>query len=98
MSHIVPAMFQTYLNVTESRAIEGLHITVLEDVGNDYHTDQLPIIPKGTVIVGENAGDYGFYGMCCVNGAMHKVKVKLHEMHKCFYGEKDARSMSFRDF
>ena len=78
--------------------IKGFRFTLKEDCANDYHTDQLAVIPAGTEIIADFAGDFGIYAMCEVDGAIHKIKIKLHELHKIDFGPFDARNPAGIEF
>jgi hypothetical protein len=89
------SMTQTYLNITrradDDCPIKGSVFTLKDDCANDYHPGILPTIPAGTSIIADFAGDFGMYAMAEVDGAMHNVKIVLHELHKIDFGEFDAR-------
>lgn len=89
-------MTRTYRNITSRNgnesAIKGKVFMLREECANDYYKDRLPKIPAGTTIVADFAGDFGMYGMAEIDGALHKVKVDLHELHKINFGEFDARA------
>ena len=89
------SMMETYSAITQrdgnSSVIKGEIFTLLKDCANDYYAEILPVIPAGTEIVAEFAGDFGMYGVAEVGGALHKVKIKLHELHHVDFGRFDAR-------
>lgn len=91
------SMMQTYKNITkrtgENRksVIEGEEFVLMNDCANDYHKEQLPVIPAGTSIIADFAGDFGMYGMVEVNGVIHKVKIILSELQNIDFGAFDAR-------
>lgn len=93
-------MLQTFKNITRidrtdggaDHVIRGFEFILKDDCSNDYHKDQLPIVPAGTRIVAEFAGDFGIYAMCEVDGVLHKIKIELHELHKIDFGSFDARN------
>lgn len=80
-----------YDRANNTHPIKGFRFSLLEDCRNDYHHDQLPVIPAGTKLVADFAGDFGIYGMVEVEGVLHKVKIGLHELHKINFGPFDAR-------
>lgn len=91
------SMMQTYKNITkrdyENRSpIEGELFTTKEDIRNDYHTEELSVIPAGTLIEGDFAGDFGMYGMAEIGGVIHRIKVPVTELHKIDFGRLDARN------
>jgi hypothetical protein len=49
---------------------------------NDFKKDELPIIPAGTQLVLDFAGDFGCYAIADVSGILHKVKIELKDIHK----------------
>lgn len=88
-------MLDTYKNITDRDAdcaIKGKTFTVTGDCQNDYYKEQLAIIPAGTPIIADFAGEFGMYGIAEVDGAVHRVKVQLHELHKIDFGVFDART------
>ncbi len=89
------SMMQTYNAITQrdgnNSVIKGEVFIVLKDCENDYYKELLPRIPAGTEIVAEFAGDFGMYGMAEISGVIHKVKIKLHELHQIDFGRFDAR-------
>lgn len=96
-------MMLTYRNITgvvrdgdrTTHKIAGEVFTLKEECENDYHRDQLPRIPAGTDLLADFACDSGMYAMCEVDGALHKVKIKLHELHKVDFGRFDARNAAW---
>tara|TARA_B100000586_G_C19948513_1_gene358595 strand:- start:100 stop:375 length:276 start_codon:yes stop_codon:yes gene_type:complete len=62
-------------------AIEGIETKTLTEAKNDYYTDQLPLIPAGTPLKLDFAGDCGCYAMAEVNGTLHKVKFTLEGLN-----------------
>lgn len=90
------SMMQTYRNITarvdKESVIKGKEFVVLRDCVNDYHKEQLAVIPAGSVIVADFAGDFGMYGMVEVDGVIHRIKVILTELQNIDYGEFDARA------
>lgn len=93
-------MMKTYENITavnrdgsnSRHVIEGFRFLLKEDCANDYHSDQLAVVPAGTEIIAEFAGDFGIYAMCEVADVIHRIKIKLHELHKIDFGTFDARN------
>lgn len=92
------AMMKTYALISAREAgskeslIKGQIFTLMEDCGNDYHREELPIIPAGTEVIAEFAGDFGMYAMAEVDGVLHKIKIVLSELHKVNFGDFDARN------
>lgn len=90
-------MIQTLKNISKTvdggHAINGFTFKIMHECKNDYHTDQLPTIPAGTIMEGDFAGDFGAYGIVEVDGALHKVKIDITELHKIDWGEFDARNV-----
>ena len=89
-------MLQTFHNITqrsdEGKAdIKGEEFTLINDCGNDYYKERLPIIPAGTKIIADFAGDFGIYAMAEVDGVIHRVKIEVHELHNIDFGRFDAR-------
>lgn len=91
------SMMQTYKNITKrvgnESEIKGCSFKVMIDCENDYYKELLPTIPAGTELIADFAGDFGIYGMAEVKGALHKVKIKLHELHHIDFAEFDARNL-----
>ncbi len=89
------SMMDTYKAITSTGGgdspIKGVTFKIKQDCENDYYHDQLPVIPAGTPIVADFAGEFGMYGLVEVNGVLHKVKINLHELHKVDFGSFDAR-------
>lgn len=92
------SMMQTYKNITkrdEGKAhkavIEDHTFTIIRDCKNDYHADRLQVIPAGTEIIADFAGDFGMYGMVEVGGEIHNVKIILEELCNINFGTFDAR-------
>lgn len=94
------SMMETYRNiarregVSNKSVIEGEVFVLLEEAENDYHKDRLPVIPAGTAIVADFAGDFGMYGMAEVDGVLNKIKLKLEDLHKVDFGKFDARKLA----
>lgn len=92
------SMIQTYKNITDrdedsKSPIEGKEFVVMEQCKNDYHSDQLALIPAGTTIIGDFAGDFGCYAMAEIRGVIHRVKFEVNELHKINWGNLDARKL-----
>jgi len=93
-------MLKTYQNISRvnrfggrtEHAIKGEIFTLKEDCANDYHKDRLPVVPAGTEVIADFAGDFGMYALCEVDGAIHKIKIELHDLHKVDFGPFDARN------
>ena len=63
-------------------AIEGKRTRLLEAVANYCCTDYLPMIPAGTELKLDFAGDFGCYALANVQGTLHKVKIGLNDLMK----------------
>ena len=61
--------------------IKNVTLTTLQCVNNHYDTEELPCIPAGTTIVCDFGGDFGLYAVADIQGVLHKVKIKLNELH-----------------
>jgi hypothetical protein len=61
--------------------IKGRFITALADLSNDYCKDKLAVIPAGSVLLMDFAGDFGMYAMADISGVLHRVKLDLSELH-----------------
>lgn len=68
-------------------SIKGRFFKIKYDVENHYHKEELPIIPHGTIICADFAGDFGMYATADVGGVLHHVKIELHELHKIDFGD-----------
>ena len=91
------SMIETYRNIVRrvgadnQSVIEGEVFVLLEDAENDYNKDRLAVIPAGTSIIADFAGDFGMYGMAEVDGMLNKIKLRIEELHKVDFGTFDAR-------
>ena len=74
-------------------AIRDMTFTLMAECKNTYYTEKLPTIPAGVDIVADFAGDFGMYGVVEVDGALHKVKIELEELHKVDFKHLDARNV-----
>lgn len=84
------SMMSTYNNITrDSDAIRGREFVVRDECMSNYAGES--ILPSGTVIVADFAGDFGMYGLCEINGVLKKVKIPLEELHNIDFGDLDAR-------
>lgn len=70
---------------------EGKIIYANEDMDNDYNKNELPHVPKGTVMKIDFGCDNGLYALADVNGVLHKVKIKLCDLHKIHFPEIDGQ-------
>lgn len=68
--------FSTY----NKHPIKNLMVSTVEEIHNDYHTDQLPIIPINTVMMLDFGGDFGIYAMADIGGVLHRIQVPLNEI------------------
>jgi hypothetical protein len=68
-------------------AAKGAMVRTICAVPNDYHTEQLPMIPANTEIKLDFGGDFGFYGVADINGVLHKVRVEIHHLHNVDFGD-----------
>lgn len=89
-------MLDTLANITAKDndgrfVISDERFEVMEDCKNEFHKEMLAVIPAGSIIVADFAGDFGMYGVTEVDGVLHKVKVDITELHKVYFGEFDAR-------
>ena len=95
------SMMKTLTNISRRYASGESHIKdepfrLIADCENDYNKEQLAVVPAGTEILADLAGDFGMYGMVEIDGALHKVKIKLTELHKINFGRFDARDLEPR--
>lgn len=91
-------MMQTFRKITKrspegTAEIEGEEFTLINDCENDYYKDQIATIPAGTKIVADFAGDFGIYAMAEVDGVIHKIKIKVNELHNIDFGRFEARKL-----
>lgn len=90
------SMIDTYKNITTrdgaESPIKGVAFTTKADCENDYYKERLAVIPAGTTIIADFAGDFGMYGLAEIDGVLHKVKVQLHDLHNIDFGGFDARN------
>ena len=80
------AFISAYSKTTQQSAIKGKFFKLKDSVKNDYKSDDLPIIPKGTVIQADFGGDFGLYALADIKGVLHKVKIDLIDLHKIDFG------------
>lgn len=62
--------------------IEGKRTRLKETVSNDYLKDDLLIIPAGTELKLQYAGDFGCYAIAEVEKTLYKVKIQLKDIMK----------------
>lgn len=62
--------------------VNGFTIQVKSDIPNDYLSEELSVIPAGNDIVLDFGGDFGLYGMTQVGEVLHKIKVKVSDLHR----------------
>ncbi|RYF47150.1 MAG: hypothetical protein EOO38_12715 [Cytophagaceae bacterium] len=62
--------------------VNGFTIQVKSDTPNDYQSDELSVIPAGNDIVLDFGGDFGVYGMTQVGEVLHKIKIKVSDLHR----------------
>lgn len=74
--------YDHYAKLTDRSFSEGKFARMAESAENDYDKKKLPTIPKCTIIKIEFAGDFGCYALADVNGALHKIKILLPDLHK----------------
>lgn len=91
-------MMQTFRNITQrspngTADIENEEFTLINDCENDYYKEQIAIIPAGTKIVADFAGDFGMYAMAEVDGVIYRIKINVHELHNIDFGRFDARKL-----
>lgn len=91
-------MMQTFRNITQrspngEAVIENEEFTLIDDCENDYYKEQIAVIPAGTKIVADFAGDFGIYAMAEVDGVIYRIKINVHELHKINFGQFDARKL-----
>jgi len=92
-------MMQTYKTIAGrddngKSPIEGKEFRVLEDCKNDFRSEVLAVIPAGTMIVADFAGNFGMYAMGEIAGVLHRLKFNVEELHKIDFGAFDARNIS----
>ena len=68
--------------ISNKPVIEDKRTHLLEAASNDYHKDRLPMIPAGTELKLDFAGDFGCYAMADIQGTLHKVKIELNDLMK----------------
>lgn len=90
-------MLLTFENITRNHgfsinSINGKYFEIMSDCKNEYHTDQLPVIPAGSILVADFAGDFGVYGMTQVGEKLHKIKIEINELDHVNWGIFDARN------
>jgi hypothetical protein len=74
--------FDHYAHLCDRDRSHGAYATLTGDCQNDYNKDQLAVVPEGTVIKIDFAGDFGCYALADVGGVVHKVKIMLTDLHK----------------
>lgn len=55
---------------------------VVENVSNEYYTEQLAEVPAGAQLLPEFGFDAGLYAVAGFDGVTHKVKIPVAEFHK----------------
>lgn len=60
---------------------EGTVLLLFASVENDYYKEVLPTIPAGTWMRLDFAFNEGLYATADVRGVLHRVKIKLEDIH-----------------
>ena len=55
------------------------------DAKNCYYTNLLKVIPAGTTLRLEYAGDFGCYAIADISGVLHNVRVGIDDLHKIVF-------------
>lgn len=89
------SMLQTLKNISKvedcRHVIEGYTFKIMEECANEYRSDELSVIPAGTMMDANFMGVFGVYGMVEIKGVLHKIKIDITELHKINWGVFDER-------
>lgn len=71
-------------------SLENQKGVLLVSCDNDYHKENLPIIPAGTEIKIDFGGDFGLYAVAFINGSIHKIIIKIEQVHHIHFESIDG--------
>ena len=74
--------FDHYTRLTTEETCRGKAARLSADAANTYISEQLAIIPAGTVLKLDFASDFGCYAVADVSGILHRVKLEITDLHK----------------